>query len=211
MTEKADKKDVILDAAEKLFSEVGFSGASTRAIAAAAGVNMAMLNYYFGSKTGLYQAVLERRIQPFRQQLIDLNEEKISSWEKLNRCIELIIDRVVSNNCFHRLVHYELSLEQRSEMKEFLTESLLKNANEVKKIIEEGIENGSFRQVDVEMTVSTIFGTKNYITHSPNISSRFLNKNVQEEQILVAEIKPRIKKHLKDLLKAYLNTNETSK
>ena len=41
---KTDKKGVILDAAEILFSEKGYDASSTRAIASKAGVNMAMLN-----------------------------------------------------------------------------------------------------------------------------------------------------------------------
>jgi AcrR family transcriptional regulator len=48
--DKIDKKDHILDVAERVFSELGFDGASTRTISGEAGVNMAMLNYYFGSK-----------------------------------------------------------------------------------------------------------------------------------------------------------------
>ncbi|RZL05297.1 MAG: TetR/AcrR family transcriptional regulator, partial [Pedobacter sp.] len=49
-TEKADKRVNILEAAEKLFSELGYEGASTRQIAKEAGANMSMINYYFGSK-----------------------------------------------------------------------------------------------------------------------------------------------------------------
>ncbi|MCB9674457.1 MAG: TetR/AcrR family transcriptional regulator [Alphaproteobacteria bacterium] len=50
----------ILDAAEEAFADAGFAGARVNAIATAAGVNKAMLYYYFESKEGLYRAVLER-------------------------------------------------------------------------------------------------------------------------------------------------------
>ncbi|MDP8220941.1 MAG: helix-turn-helix domain-containing protein, partial [Candidatus Stygibacter frigidus] len=49
----------IFIAATRLFSEFGFKGTSTRAIAHAAGVKQVMLHYYFGSKTLLYEAVLK--------------------------------------------------------------------------------------------------------------------------------------------------------
>jgi TetR/AcrR family transcriptional regulator, regulator of cefoperazone and chloramphenicol sensitivity len=49
----------IIDAAVKLFGEHGFAGASTRDIAAAAGVNAPALQYYFENKEGLYQACAE--------------------------------------------------------------------------------------------------------------------------------------------------------
>jgi AcrR family transcriptional regulator len=49
----------ILDAALELFAASGFEGASTRAIAESAGVNLPAIQYYFGSKEGLYRAVVE--------------------------------------------------------------------------------------------------------------------------------------------------------
>jgi AcrR family transcriptional regulator len=58
--EPVDTRDRILDAAEHAFSEQGLAGARVAAIAAEAGVNKAMLFYYFGSKEGLYDAVLAR-------------------------------------------------------------------------------------------------------------------------------------------------------
>lgn len=50
----------ILLAAEESFARSGFVGATTRHVAAKAGVNVATLHYHFGSKAGLYQAVLEQ-------------------------------------------------------------------------------------------------------------------------------------------------------
>ncbi len=49
----------ILDAARRLFADNGFSGTSTRRIAEAAKVNLAMIHYYFGSKELLYRRVIE--------------------------------------------------------------------------------------------------------------------------------------------------------
>lgn len=57
-------KERILNAAERLFSAHGIDGVSVRQIAAAAGVQLALLTYYFGTKDGLYRAVFERRIAP---------------------------------------------------------------------------------------------------------------------------------------------------
>jgi len=57
----------ILDAAETLFMEHGFEATSLRLITAAAGVNLAAVNYHFGSKEELFQAVLTRRLDPMNQ------------------------------------------------------------------------------------------------------------------------------------------------
>ncbi len=56
-----DAAESLLDAAEAQFSENGFHGTTTRAIAAGAGVNAALLHYYFGSKEQLFETVVERR------------------------------------------------------------------------------------------------------------------------------------------------------
>ena len=65
-------KDRILDAAESLFMEHGFEATSLRSITAAADVNLAAVNYHFGSKEELFQAVLTRRLDPMNQERLDL-------------------------------------------------------------------------------------------------------------------------------------------
>jgi AcrR family transcriptional regulator len=64
----ADTKERILDAAERLFGEMGYDGTSLRAITAAAKVNIAAVNYHFKSKEELLRAVLTRRIRPVNDQ-----------------------------------------------------------------------------------------------------------------------------------------------
>lgn len=61
--ESVDRRDTILDGAEALFSIHGFHGVTVRQVAAEAGVDPALLNYYFSSKRGLFDAVLQRRAQ----------------------------------------------------------------------------------------------------------------------------------------------------
>jgi len=68
----AATKDRILDAAEGLFMEHGFEATSLRAITAAAAVNLAAVNYHFGSKEELFQAVLTRRLDPMNQRRLAL-------------------------------------------------------------------------------------------------------------------------------------------
>lgn len=68
----AATKDRILDSAESLFMEHGFEATSLRAITTAASVNLAAVNYHFGSKEELFQAVLTRRLDPMNQERVDL-------------------------------------------------------------------------------------------------------------------------------------------
>ena len=70
----ADTKTRILDAAEELFTRHGFEATSLRSLTAAAGVDLAAVNYHFGSKEVLFQAVLTRRLDPMNQERIELLE-----------------------------------------------------------------------------------------------------------------------------------------
>jgi AcrR family transcriptional regulator len=58
----------LLDAAEELFMQHGFEGASMRMLTARAGVNLAAVNYHFGSKDALIEAVFRRRLDPMNAQ-----------------------------------------------------------------------------------------------------------------------------------------------
>lgn len=71
----ADTKARILDAAEALFMEQGFTTTSLRAITARAGVNLAAVNYHFGSKDELIRAVFTRRLEPLNRERIALLDE----------------------------------------------------------------------------------------------------------------------------------------
>jgi AcrR family transcriptional regulator len=71
----ADTKTRILDVAESLFMEHGFEATSLRQLTTAAGVNLAAVNYHFGTKEELFQAVLTRRLDPMNQQRIGLLDE----------------------------------------------------------------------------------------------------------------------------------------
>ena len=66
----------ILDAAEELFLLHGFEGASMRMLTARAGVNLAAVNYHFGSKDALIEAVLRRRLDP-------MNASRVGALDRL--------------------------------------------------------------------------------------------------------------------------------
>jgi len=77
MTDR-DTKTRILDASEALFSEHGYAGASMREITKLADVNLAAINYHFGSKEALLQEVFQRSFG-------HLNEERLRRLDALER------------------------------------------------------------------------------------------------------------------------------
>ena len=73
-----DTRERILDAAESLFVEFGFEATSMRQITGRAGVNLASINYHFGSKEALIQEV-------FRRRLTWLNRERLNALERFEK------------------------------------------------------------------------------------------------------------------------------
>lgn len=68
-------RESILDTAEALFAQQGHDGTSMRQITGAAGVNLASVNYHFGSKESLVQAVLKRRLEVLNRERLRLLDE----------------------------------------------------------------------------------------------------------------------------------------
>ena len=69
-------KTKILDAAEGLFAAHGFTSTSLRTVTAEAGVNLAAVNYHFGSKEQLIEAVFARRIGPLERRRLEMLDDE---------------------------------------------------------------------------------------------------------------------------------------
>lgn len=78
MHEPRNTRDTILDSAERLFAQQGYDGTSMRQITSAAGVNLAAVNYHFGSKEALVQAVLKRRLETVNRERLRLLDELLT-------------------------------------------------------------------------------------------------------------------------------------
>ena len=97
----------ILLAAEEVFAEHGFSGATTREIAKRAGVNIANIHYYWGSKDGLWQAVIYNVIIHTIELSNSLTEFSADNLEDgLKIYIERIIDIFADNPNYARIFQY---------------------------------------------------------------------------------------------------------
>lgn len=82
---KPATRDLILDTAEHLFAERGFFGVSVRDITDAAGLRLASVNYYFGTKDDLLKAVVQRRFQEIdaeRQEMFAALEPRLAKMSK---------------------------------------------------------------------------------------------------------------------------------
>src|SRR4051812_24015069 len=112
-----DKKEHIMNVAIELFGEKGFEGASIRDIAARADVNVAMVNYYFGSKEKLFEAIVEYKAAYMRGKMDEIEADtKMSEIEKVDLIIENYVAKILSNPSFHRILHQELLMGDREAL-----------------------------------------------------------------------------------------------
>jgi len=85
----------IVEAAEIEFAEMGYEGASIREITKRAGVNIAAVNYHFGSKEVLFKEMVRYRIEPINRIRINLLEEALAENETKPLPVETVVDFVI--------------------------------------------------------------------------------------------------------------------
>jgi AcrR family transcriptional regulator len=200
-----DKRETILATAMKLFGQKGFEGTSVREIAADADVNPAMISYYFGSKEKLFEKLVEHKASFLKGVFAEIvNNTSLTQIEKLFIVIDSYIDRMFQSPQFHHLLHRELSLERRPQMKNAISEILLRNFVTVRKIIQDGIELGEFRPIDAELTIASIIGTINHLLSSEIMCRKILQKSKDFNPYQSKKLKERISEHLKQLMRSHL-------
>ena len=125
MTEaKTDTKERILDAAEPLFADHGFAATSMRSITARAEVNLAAVNYHFGSKEALIDAVFTRRLHPLNEErlerLAQVEAESSDQAPSLEQIVESFVGPALrlghDQPVFMRLLGHALSEPSVREM-----------------------------------------------------------------------------------------------
>lgn len=200
-----DKKEQIINAAIELFAQKGFEGTSIRDLASKADVNVAMINYYFGSKDKLFEALVEMKGGSSRAILEGLlHDKQLSSVEKIDRVIDSYVERLFRNRLFHRVINQELMLNQREALQQIITNILFPNSLAIKGIIEEGIKRKEFKKVDVELTIASLVGSINQVLLSKKFCLKLLNR---EEGYIPYEdpvFSKRMSNHLKQLMHTHL-------
>jgi len=201
----ADKKEHIISTAIELFAERGFEGTSIRDLAAKADVNIAMVNYYFGSKDKLFEAMVVQKASYMREKLEEIaNDKSKSEIEKMDTVIEAYVNRILSQHQYHSIIHQELMLKQREEVHNSIISIFSKNTLIIKSIIEQGIKKKLFKKVDPELTFATILGTINQVMLSKGMCNLLINKDKNFNPYTDESFKKRIITHLKQIIHSLL-------
>jgi TetR/AcrR family transcriptional regulator len=140
----------ILKAAVREFSEEGIAGARTDAIARSAGVNKALLYYYFKDKEALYQAVLDGVFSGVRKAIAGALAQQLTPRDRLTAYIRAHFDYIASNPLYSRIVHAEFLRAGRdpSHVQRLAKQYFQPIFVNLAELLREGAEAGEFRRVD---------------------------------------------------------------
>lgn len=198
-----DKQIQILEVAETLFAEKGFDGTSVRVIAKMAKINIAMVSYYFGSKERLLESLIIYRTSDLKYQLDTLLQEELEPIDKINKLIELYINRINSNRGIYRILHFEFTSKKREQNLLAFSELKKGNLKSLESIIEEGQRKGIFRKdVIIPLITPTILGTFFHFHMNKTFFENLLN--LKTEELYNNYIKTNLTKHIQQTIKALL-------
>ena len=161
----------ILDVATSEFAEKGLSGARIDKIAAATQTSKRMIYYYFGSKEGLYLAVLEESYRRMRSIEAQLDLDELPPEEALRRLVGFTFDHHLGNPGYIRLVMSE-NMERASYLAQskIIRELNVPAIGAVEKLYARGVAAGVFRAgldpIDIHASISalTFFNVSNQHT-----------------------------------------------
>ncbi len=167
--DSAGTRSAILRAAEQMYAEYGLAGARTDAIAAAAGVNKALLYYYFKSKDGLYQAVVGSQMQDFFEQAREVLSAKGPAGPILMRYVSNQFDFIGTHPNYPRIFQ-RMMMEGDRNLYRMIREYSLPLKEVFEALLERGMRSGEFQRLNKEHTLVSISGM---ISHYFNIAPAF--------------------------------------
>jgi TetR/AcrR family transcriptional regulator len=154
-------REKILTAARLLFSSQGFNGASVSVIAKEAGVNKALLFYYFNSKKNLYEEVIKDVFDSFLKAIPPINDEHGDPWEQLKEMLRAYIFHSAQTRDLSMMIVRELvagrgpglplSLEHLEHVKSQVRRPLVD-------LLTQGMRRGTFKDIDPEFVATAILG-----------------------------------------------------
>jgi TetR/AcrR family transcriptional regulator len=152
-----DTRATILAAAEQVFAKAGQAGARIDEIAATAGVNKALLYYYFKSKGGLYEAVMEDHFHEFNRQALAVLAAPGDARAVLLRYVSLYFD-FISTRRRYAALYQQLMTARGQPLERLVRKYLVPRSAAFNKLLERGIRAGQFRRVDARHTTISVVG-----------------------------------------------------
>jgi TetR/AcrR family transcriptional regulator len=152
-------REALLAAGTALFAERGYDGTPVSAIAEAARVNKAMINYHFGGKRKLYLAIVTAAFQDIVTRAERLTETDRPAPDLLQELIALVAETATQRNPHFPAMMLREVLAGAKHLAADTIAYPLRVAEVVRHIVERGVREGSFRRVDPLLTHLTLVGS----------------------------------------------------
>jgi AcrR family transcriptional regulator len=196
----------LLDTAESLFSQKGFDGTSVRDIAEAAGINTAMISYYFGSKEKLMEEIFERKSLNIKEKVANLlKDDSLDPLEKMYSLVDMYIEGILSRKTFHRILLCEQIINQNPSIITMLDKMKTKNSEYINDLIRLGQRKGLFKKnIDIPMMTNTLIGTVSHTLVNLDFYKTYHHMEGLKDEEFERVVKKRLSVHIKNIYKAIL-------
>jgi TetR/AcrR family transcriptional regulator len=195
MAKNKNTEQKIFDAATELFLEKGVDRTSVRDIASKAGINLALMNYYFRSKENLFDAIFTNLVKKNTKDLVKILDSDLDLPEKIQKYVTAYIDTLLKNpllvSFFMAILHR--SREKITEME--VVSSLYGREKFTQQIIDEG-KKGTIRKTDPSHFFVDMISM---ITFPFAIRPMIMDKNELNDEGFIAFIEQR-KEHITQML-----------
>lgn len=198
-----EKREHIMDVAEKLFAENGYDATSTRKIATEANVNSAMIAYYFGSKEELYKSIILRRIISLKSDKNITENKETSVLNKILYIADLYVEIFFNNRTFHKIMFREMGMTRKSEVMSIVKDRWRNNFGLIIDLIEKGIKKKEIKKVDPELFVMTLMAIpRTYVLSEVLVADIMKTKSI--DAVYSKDMRERLKTYMNNLIKATL-------
>ena len=198
-----EKQIHILQVAEKLFAEHGFDGTSIRMISKEAGINVAMVSYYFGSKESLLEKLIIFRTSDLKLKLENVLKTEASPIIKIENYVNLYIEKMNCNKNLYQILHTEISSPKRAIDLKAFSEVKKNNLETLKNIIELGQNQKIFKKdINVALITPMILGTYFHFHSNKPFFKDLLN--LKTEVAYNNYIKNEFTRHIQQTIKSLL-------
>lgn len=177
------------EAARIVFTKKGYAATRTRDIAEEAGLNLALLNYYFRSKEKLFEIVMFEKVQQlFGSLALNFNDPKTTLEEKFTTIASDYIDLLMKNPDLPLFVLHEVKVNPKRLAKTFQVKALIENSSFVKQLgkKKKNIHPMQFFISFMGMLVFP-FVAKPLLESASAINENDFNRLMQQRKELVAE------------------------
>lgn len=204
--EFSEKQRQIISAAEKLFANKGFDGTSVRDIAEEAGVNIAMISYYFGSKEKLMQALFTERTTLTRLKVESLlKDDRLSPFDRIYVMADDYIERILQKQHFHKIMMYAQMLEKSSTVTQMMAETKKESMAQISRLIKDGQKQGVFRKdIDIPLLWNVLIGTVTQVLVNKTYYRECHNMTHLSDEVFYEKLKKKLSTYIKTIFKALL-------